>query len=201
MARIKHTKNELKSQRDAERRYQRYLPTLQLKKQQLQMEMRNLEQKRQERRDEEGRVRDRLAPWIRLFTEDFDFPGLLRIRRRVIGEGNIAGVAIPVLETVEFDSDLPDLLATPPWVDDGLRALKELARLRMELDILDRQHGLLANELRVTTQRVNLFEKVKIPEASENIRVIRIFLGDMQTAEVARAKLAKGKALVREGKA
>ena len=48
-----------------------------------------------------------------------------------------------------------------------------------------------------TSQRVNLFEKVKIPEAKENIRAINIFLGDQQTTGVARSKLAKGKALVR----
>ena len=40
---------------------------------------------------------------------------------------------------------------------------------------------------------VNLFEKVKIPEAKENIRIIRIFMGDQQTAAVARSKIAKGK--------
>ena len=45
MSKIKHTKNELKTQRDALRRFNRYLPTLLLKKQQLQMEMRQLEQR------------------------------------------------------------------------------------------------------------------------------------------------------------
>ena len=40
MAKIKLTKNELKIQRDALKRFERYLPTLQLKKQQLQMEVR-----------------------------------------------------------------------------------------------------------------------------------------------------------------
>ena len=42
MAKIKLTKNELKFQRDALKRFQRYLPTLQLKKQQLQMEVRHV---------------------------------------------------------------------------------------------------------------------------------------------------------------
>ena len=56
---------------------------------------------------------------------------------------------------------------------------------------------ILSKELRTTSQRVNLFEKVKIPEAKENIRVINIFLGDQQTSGVARSKLAKGKATAR----
>ena len=45
MAKVKLTKNELKAQRDALKRYERYLPTLQLKKQQLQAEVRAVEHK------------------------------------------------------------------------------------------------------------------------------------------------------------
>jgi V/A-type H+-transporting ATPase subunit D len=52
---------------------------------------------------------------------------------------------------------------------------------------------LLSKELRTTTQRVNLFEKVKIPECKENMRIIRIYLGDVDTAGVVRSKIAKRK--------
>jgi V/A-type H+-transporting ATPase subunit D len=52
--------------------------------------------------------------------------------------------------------------------------------------------------LRTTTQRVNLFEKKLIPELRENIRRIKIFLGDDETAAVGRAKLAKGKLVQKE---
>ena len=55
------------------------------------------------------------------------------------------------------------------------------------------QEELLEKELRSTSQRVNLFEKVKIPEAIENIRVIEVYLGDQQTAAVVRGKIAKKK--------
>ncbi len=58
----------------------------------------------------------------------------------------------------------------------------------------EKQYELLSKELRTTSQRVNLFEKVKIPESKDNIRKINIFLGDQQTSGVARSKLAKGKA-------
>jgi V/A-type H+-transporting ATPase subunit D len=70
-----------------------------------------------------------------------------------------------------------------------------LVRLELDLAYLGVQHRLLAAELRTTNQRVNLFEKVKIPEAVENIRVIRIFLGDQMTAAVARSKIAKAKSV------
>ena len=69
----------------------------------------------------------------------------------------------------------------------------------MEIGLLRRQVALLAAELRVTSQRVNLFEKVKIPEAIEGIRKIKIFLGDQQTAAVVRGKIAKKNLLSRVG--
>ncbi len=201
MAKIKHTKNELKAQRDALKRFERYLPTLQLKKQQLQLEMRNLEKKIEELLHEQRREEDRLKKWIALFSEPFDFEAHLRLVRVETSTGNIAGVTIPIFEKAVFEEKTPDLLATPPWVDDGMRALKHMTEFRLHREILEEEHRLLGEELRVTNQRVNLFEKVKIPEAKEHIRVIRVFLGDQQTAEVARAKIAKGKAVARENAA
>ena len=193
MARIKHTKTELKAQRDAQRRYKRFLPTLQLKKQQLQLELRNLEAGMREKEKEEKEARDRLRPWVQMFTESFDFRAHLSTENIVTTTGNIAGVNIPVLDRIDFEMHTPDLLSTPPWVDDGIRALRQLTHRRIERHVMQQQHDLLSYELRVTTQRVNLFEKVKIPETIENIRVIRIFLGDVQTADVVRSKLAKSK--------
>jgi V/A-type H+-transporting ATPase subunit D len=52
--------------------------------------------------------------------------------------------------------------------------------------------------LRIVTQRVNLFEKVKIPESKENIRRINIYIGDQQTNSVGRSKIAKKKCELRE---
>ncbi|OQW96840.1 MAG: V-type ATP synthase subunit D, partial [Verrucomicrobia bacterium A1] len=192
MAKIKHTKNELKAQRDALKRFQRYLPTLLLKKQQLQLEVRGLEAKVEAKRAEERTARAQLAAWVKLFAEPLDLDALLKIGSVRRSLGNIAGVAIPVFEGIDFERGIPDLFATPAWTDDGLSMLESLARLRAEREVIEEQLRRLADELRTTTQRVNLFEKVKIPEAKNNIRVIRIFLGDQMTAEVARSKIAKG---------
>lgn len=195
MAKIKHTKNELKHQRDALKRFQRYLPTLQLKKQQLQLEVRRLEAEIVSKEDEERKARDDLASWVKLFSEDVDIEAYLKLKAIELDEGNIAGVSIPLVENIHFDRSVPDLFHTPAWLDDGLEVLEQLLRLRVELLVLREQHRLVQEELRTTNQRVNLFEKVKIPEARENIRVIRIFLGDQQTAAVVRSKIAKGKSV------
>lgn len=195
MAKIKYTKNELKAQRDSLKRFQRYLPTLLLKKQQLQMELRTLEQRIEEKKADEDHYLEEMAPWVDLFAAPVDIGQYLKLVEVKTASGNIAGVNIPVLKEVILDEVTPDLHETDTWLDDGIKAVGRILRLRIELRILKEQHRLISDELRTTSQRVNLFEKVKIPEAKENIRTIRIFLGDVQTSEVARAKIAKGKSV------
>jgi len=198
MAKVKLTKNELKSQRDSLKRFQRYLPTLQLKKQQLQMEVRKLDTRIEEKRLEEEALLRKLKSWSRLFSEPFDFEQYIKLKEVILGDGNIAGVTIPVLEDLSFTRELPDLFATPLWIDEGMDVLQHLIRLRVERLVMRAQQESLREELRTTNQRVNLFEKVKIPECKEAIRKINIFMGDQQTSAVARAKIAKGKTIARE---
>lgn len=197
MAKVKFTKNALKAQRDTLKRFQRYLPTLQLKKQQLQLEMRSLQAKVMDKRGEEDALRKEMTPWIRLYADPVDWAKYISVKEVRQGEGNIAGVDIPIFNGVDFNVTIPDLFETPVWIDDGIRGLEQLISLRLERRVLERQYELLSEELRTTSQRVNLFEKVKIPEAKENIRVINIFLSDQQISGVARSKLAKGKSQAR----
>ncbi len=191
MAQVKLTKNELKHQKDALKRFQRYLPTLQLKKQQLQMVIRQVEAEMRAKDGQRQRLHREIMSWVEVFGEHVELERYLRIRLLRTSTGNIAGIDIPVFETIEFDEALYDLYEMPLWVDRGIDALKRLLALDAEVRVLERQHELLSEELRITTQRVNLFEKVKIPETKENIRMIRIYLGDQQTAAVVRGKIAK----------
>ena len=193
MAKIKKTKTALKTQRDARERYERFLPTLELKKQQLRVEVHHLEQAIESKEAERREIRNALLKWIRLFAEENDFAALVRLRSVETEEDNIAGVSVPVFKDAVFDRAPVDLFSTSPWVDDGIDAIESLVRLRAEIQVLEEALERLSEELRVTSQRVNLFEKVKIPECRENIRVIKIALGDEQTAAVVRAKIAKSK--------
>ena len=197
MAKVKLTKNALKAERDSLKRYQRYLPTLLLKKQQLQMEMRTLQAKVMAQRDEEDALRKSIAGWIGLYAEPIEWDKYISVKEIRQGEGNIAGVEIPLFDGVDFNVSIPDFFTTPAWLDEGIRSLQGLISLRLERRVLEKQYELLSDELRSTSQRVNLFEKVKIPEAKENIRTINIFLSDQQISGVARSKLAKGKANAR----
>lgn len=199
MAKIKFTKNELKNQRDALERYRRFLPTLQLKKQQLQAEVRNVRAELDARREELSAARDELSKWQALFSELDDPAGRLGTPGIEKSYVNVVGVVAPVVGSVTFQRVRPDYFADPLWLGDGLDMLERLVRLELDIKALGERLERIQEELQVTTQRVNLFEKVKIPEAIDNIRRIRIFMGDEQTAAVARAKIAKGKAVAMEG--
>lgn len=196
---VKLTKNELKVQKDRLKQFQRYLPTLQLKKQQLQAVVMQvtaqLEQVEQQRRAAVAGLDD----WVAVFAENDSFPAdrrleaLIRPRSVVCGQENIAGVTVPVFQELTFEDICYDVADYPLWVDTAAVRLREIAALDAMAKTLRRRVELLEQELRSTAQRVNLFEKVKIPEAKENIRVIGIYLGDQQTSAVVRGKIAKKK--------
>jgi V/A-type H+-transporting ATPase subunit D len=193
MPRIKFTKNELKKQKESLFRFRRYLPTLLLKKQQLQVEIRKIKAAKEKISQQHRERENDLFSWVGLFVQDVDISALITPGEIKTGEGNIAGIDIPVFVDLDMAIHEYDLFVYPPWVDRAMVELKKLLRLKAELIILDKQLVLLSEELRITSQRVNLFEKVKIPETRENIRVIKIYLGDQQTNAVVRGKIAKNK--------
>ncbi|MDD5070249.1 MAG: V-type ATP synthase subunit D [Candidatus Omnitrophica bacterium] len=193
MAKIKLTKNELKKQKDSLKRFNRYLPTLKLKKQQLQVEIAKVQQQTVSLKQELQSYHEKVMEWVAVFGEDFCLNDILSVSGVKTSEGNVAGIDIPLFKEVVFAENEYDLLSTPFWVDAALAALKTAINLIAHLKVLNEQEIILQQELQVTVQRVNLFEKVKIPQGKENIRVINIFLGDLQTAEVVRGKLAKKK--------
>ena len=194
---VKLTKNELKAQKDALKRFERYLPTLQLKKQQLQSVMLQLSAQLEALEARRSAAINGLDDWAAVFSEnrtmEHKLQDLVEPESVICGEENIAGVIVPVFRALQFREIDYDPGDYPLWVDTAVVKLQEIAGLDAEAKTLRRRAELLEQELRVTSQRVNLFEKVKIPEAKENIRVISIYLGDQQTAAVVRGKIAKNK--------
>ncbi|MGN0852876.1 MAG: V-type ATP synthase subunit D [Kiritimatiellia bacterium] len=194
MAKIKLTKTELKAQSDALKRFQRFLPMLQLKKQQLQGEIAGIVSRAEAVSSRERAVRESLKGWIGLLATGEDLlSGLVTVTEVRTSSANIAGVEIPVFDGIDTAVRPVDLWSTPAWVDDAVSALTDILTLQGERAVLERQRELVAEELRTTSQRVNLFEKVKIPQCRENIRVIKIAIGDEQTAAVTRGKIAKSR--------
>lgn len=198
MAKIKLTKNELKVQKDALKMYRRYLPTLTLKKQQLYTEIRAIEARARAVRKEKADLERGFEAWIAVFSEQEAFPaGIITVSNIRKGTGNIAGVDIPTFEGADFSRGDYDLYETPLWVDIAANHMERAISLDLEAEVLEEQVRLLERELLTTSQRVNLFEKVKIPETEENIKKISIYIGDQQVNAVVRSKISKHKIAIR----
>ncbi len=191
---IKFTKTELKLQQEMLRQFLRFLPPLQLKKQQLQMEIHATRERLKQIQNQEEALLDSLAGWVGLFRDEAMVQNLrkeIRLTKIERGEANIAGVLVPTFTGAEFSMPALDPMTTEWYWDDAAEVLRKAVSLRAAAIIIGEQERLLAKELKMTSQRVNLFEKVKIPECRENIHRIRIQLSDQETSAIVRAKIAQ----------
>ncbi len=193
MRKIKLTKTELKTQKNSLKRYKRYLPILNIKKQHLQREIEGVRIELGRTAFEFNRLREEIIPWISLPGEDVGLSDLIVLKEIETSVENIAGVDIPVFIKAHIDIKRYDLFIYPLWVDKAVGIISNMISLQAEESVLTERLRLLEQELNITSQRVNLFEKVKIPEAKVAIRQISIFLGDQQAAAVGWARIAKKK--------
>lgn len=191
---IKLNKNTLREQNQALKLYLEFLPTLELRKQQLQLEVREA-RKRIENRQQALRqsLEDAKESAPMLARTVDEARALVVVDEVLVTAGNVAGVKVPVFDEVRFKPVTYSLVGTPPFLDAALFFWRGVLAARAEIDILGRQLALLDEQLTKTTQRINLYEKVLIPQTRENIRKIKVYLGDQQTAAVCRAKIAKRK--------
>lgn len=193
MKKIKLTKTELKIQRDSLKRYNRYLPILNIKKQQLQGEVEGVRIELERTASEFNKLREDMVPWICLLGEDVGLSDLIILKEIETSVENIAGVDIPVFVEAHIEIKRYDLFLYPLWVDKAVDIISKMISLQAEESVLMERLRCLEQELNITSQRVNLFEKVKIPETKAAIRQISIFLGDQQAAAVGWARIAKKK--------
>jgi len=193
MQKIKFTKTELKKHKDRLKLYNRYLPTLYIKKQQLQKEIEKVQMSLRTIQGELDKLIKEFQGWVGLLGEDVRLMELVRLTKIETRRENIAGVDIPVFIKGHIEMKPYDLFVYPLWVDKTVVLLREIILLKSEKTVLMFQERCLRKELRVTSQRVNLFEKVKIPEGEEAIKRISIYLGDQQVAAVGWARMVKKK--------
>jgi V/A-type H+/Na+-transporting ATPase subunit D len=198
MRKIRLTKYELKRQKDDLKRFNRFLPTLELKQRQLIQEIARVQDLVNHISAEIQRLEDDVSKWVDVFAEDVSLLDFFRVKEIKTDISHLAGVDLPHFHSVEFEDTPYDLFQTPVWVDKGIAACKEMITRKAHRQVAQKRLELLKHELEITVQRINLFEKVKIPEARKNIRTIQIRLGDVQTAEVVRGKIAKAKIIERK---
>lgn len=198
MARLALNKSSLARESTQLAEYRRFLPSLELKRLQIMAE-------RAKAREAAARLD---ADYEQLFTElaeslpmlanrHVPLEGLVRLKDVVRGEQNLSGTLLPVLDDVEIETEPYSLLARPHWVDAYVAGMRDLLRLHLEREIARERIEKLIEAEAVISRRVNLFEKVLIPQAEKNIRKIRMALADAERDAVVRAKISKRKTAAR----
>lgn len=195
MAEVKLTKNELRVQQSRLAQLQKYLPTLQLKKALLQIEVNDARAEIQKLEHQYEALHSEVKSYSQLLSDKSEIDPMSAAKIIEIKKhyDNIAGVEVPYLDNVTFEDFTYSLFDTPAWVDGVVRGVRGLSEAHIKISIAQEKKAALEKELREVSIRVNLFEKILIPRALRNIRKIKVYLGDLLLAAVARAKVAKRK--------
>ena len=176
------------------RLYRSVLPSLDLKRQQLTLELNRARRQLKNARIKANQLEAETSVQIpMLANQEIDLSGLVRISSIFLEEENLVGIKLPVLKTIAFKVRDYSMLGKPPWVDLLVVKLQQIVEAQTQVRIAEERMKRLERAVRRITQRVNLFEKMLIPEAQENIRRIKIFLGDAEREAVVRSKIAKAR--------
>lgn len=196
MAKLQLSKSALSKESAHLKTYIQFLPSLDLKRQELMNQRAKAKQALAETRISLEELTDALAEDIPMLSNNkVDLQGLVTVNSVDLEQENIMGAHLPVLKTVNVEIRKYSFLAKPHWVDGVAAKLKKILILRIRLQVDEQRLELLNVAVRTITQRVNLFDKVLIPGTRKNIKKIKIHLSDAERAAVINAKLAKSKRL------
>ena len=192
---MKFTKNEMGRLSKKLIQLRKYLPTLQLKKMLLQAEVNKAAEEisryhrmyKEEIITFETSVKLLSDPSVKYLKND------LIIKKKVFHMENIAGIEVPVLTSLTFDTTRISLTGKPFWHKDMSEHLRCTKKAFLMWKTAEKKKAILDAELRSVSIRVNLFEKRLIPDTEEHIAKIKVFLGDQDLAAVSLSKLAKEK--------
>ena len=194
MAKVVLSKSGLQKERENLKLYRKVLPSLDLKRRQLLGEQKKAERELEAMEDKFTSFPGQVAKELPMLAADVvDLEGMVRVREFRTGIENVVGVKLPVLEEVDFETEEYSFLGKPHWVDLAIKRLRDYAELKARHDISRDRVEILRKAARKITQRVNLFEKILIPQAEGNIKRIQIYLADAERAAVVQSKIAKSK--------
>jgi V/A-type H+/Na+-transporting ATPase subunit D len=170
---------------------QRALPTLKNKEAALRLEVKKA---RDHATDREQVLARRMADYEQMTAlwQEFD-PELIQVEEVIIKTQKIAGIRVPILDEVRFETKPYSLFNRPHWFPDGVAILEELAKVAIERQFFLRKLELLDYARKKTTQKVNLYEKVQIPGYEEAILKIKRFLEDEENLSKAAQKIVKNR--------
>jgi V/A-type H+-transporting ATPase subunit D len=194
MAKFRLSKSALQEQRSQLRLYERLLPSLDMKRRQLVGELAKARASLQAAQAATAALDESIGGELPMLgAPGVDLAGLVRLTGVRIARENVAGVKVPRLTAIDCEVTPYSDLGTPAWVDHLVVRLQEAARQRLAVRVEGERVRVLERTLRRITQRVNLYGRVLIPGAKQNIKRIQIHLGDLDREGVIRSKLAKSR--------
>ena len=196
MARLAYSKASLSKESAKLKRYKQFLPSLDLKRQQLAAERKKAQLTLAQTQSEIEQCYQKTAEMLPMLADkSIHVQNLVNVTQVNITEENVVGVHLPVLKELTIEVQEYSLFTEPHWVDQLVVQLKMMMQFKIQHQIEQQRVDILGDALKKVTQRVNLFDKVLIPKAQQDIRKIRIYLSDLERAGVVRAKSTKQKRL------
>ena len=128
--------------------------------------------------------------YMRLFV---GFPDIVKVKKVIISSRKIAGVHVPVFEDVEFEILDYSLFLSASYYPTTVKVLQDTTVLKVRMEIASTKMRILERDRRKTTQKVNLFEKVQIPNLEDAVRRIKRFLEDAENLEKSSQKVVKSR--------
>ena len=192
MARLSLNKSTLSKQLKQLKAYRSFLPSLDLKRQQLLAEQNKARRAVADVNEKIEQLKPILAKQMPMLAyESIDLKGLVQVTHIDLVEENVMGTRLPKLNRIDIAVQEYSFMAKPFWVDALVELLKEVTDLHVQRQIAEQRLTALEKATRSVTQRVNLFDKVLIPQTRKNIKKIEIYLADAERAGVVQAKLSK----------
>lgn len=196
MARQSFSKAALHKEIAQLKRYQQFLPSLDLKRQQLIAQRCKVAVSLAETERQIQQCRVGIAENLPMISDShIALSDLVTISDVSLGHENSAGVNLPVLKGVVITVKPYSSYAKPHWVDQAVIQLQRMLELKVRQRIEQRRLDILDAAVKKVTQRVNFFDKILIPRAKQTIKKISIFISDTERAAVVRAKITKQKSL------
>jgi len=121
---------------------------------------------------------------------EFD-PTLIAVKDVAVTTKKVAGVLLPIFESVTFEQKPFSRFHAPVWVPDGIILLQKLAESGIRAEVEQMKLERLEYARKKTTQKVNLFEKVQIPGYSDAIRKIKRYLEDEESLSKSSQKIMR----------
>ena len=186
---FKYNKSSMHELADQLKMREAALPTLKSKEAALRIEVKKAKSLALEYDEKLNQKVKDMKDMVRLW-EEFD-EDLIKLKDATYSTKTIAGVKIPVLDNLEFELKEFSIFQKPNWFLDGFNILKELTEFSIIRDVNWKAMEILEFARKKTTQKVNLYEKVQIPQFNEAIGKIKRFLEDEENLSKSAQKILK----------